>query len=318
MNLIDGLLLLVILAALWSGWRRGFVLGAVQLVTLVASVVAAFFAYPYIADWVDGFAPELGVWLAPLSFLAALLLAELVLGVLAGGILRAASSEVHRHAANRLLGLLPGAANGLIHASVLTLLLQSLPLPPSVSTRVQDSEVAQRLSGPVNWLESTLGAMFEPAIRRSMQALTIHPESNASVPLHFRAQDARPRPDLEARMLEMLNSERAKNGLQPLRADPELTEVARKHSRDMLARGYFSHETLGGGSLPDRLHAGNVRYGVAGENLAYAPNLQRAHQGLMNSPGHRANILRPQYTRVGIGVLDAGTHGLMVTEDFRN
>jgi len=43
-----------------------------------------------------------------------------------------------------------------------------------------------------------------------------------------------------------------------------------------------------------------------------------AHAGLMNSPGHRANILRPQFGRVGIGIMDGGVHGLMVTQNFRN
>ena len=51
---------------------------------------------------------------------------------------------------------------------------------------------------------------------------------------------------------------------------------------------------------------------------ALAPTLVGAHDGLMHSPGQRANILRPQSGRLGIGVLDAGSHGLMVTQDFRN
>jgi uncharacterized protein YkwD len=61
-----------------------------------------------------------------------------------------------------------------------------------------------------------------------------------------------------------------------------------------------------------------VRFLTAGENLAFAPTVASAHEGLMQSPGHRANILRPQFARVGIGIEDGGVHGLMVTEDFRN
>jgi uncharacterized protein YkwD len=62
----------------------------------------------------------------------------------------------------------------------------------------------------------------------------------------------------------------------------------------------------------------NVRFSTAGENLALAPTVQIAHTGLMNSPGHRANILRPQFGRVGIGIMDGGRRGLMVTQNFRN
>jgi uncharacterized protein YkwD len=84
----------------------------------------------------------------------------------------------------------------------------------------------------------------------------------------------------------------------------------------MLQRGYFSHITPEGFSPFDRLKAGKVAFGSAGENLALAPTLALAHQGLMNSPPHRANILNPAYRTVGIGVLDAGPYGVMVTQNF--
>jgi uncharacterized protein YkwD len=56
----------------------------------------------------------------------------------------------------------------------------------------------------------------------------------------------------------------------------------------------------------------------AGENLALAPTLTIAHEGLMNSPGHRANILQKKFGRVGIGVMEGGFHRLMITQNFRN
>jgi uncharacterized protein YkwD len=66
------------------------------------------------------------------------------------------------------------------------------------------------------------------------------------------------------------------------------------------------------------MQAGKVSYLLAGENLALAQTVPIAHRGLMNSPGHRANILRPQFGRLGVGVLDGGRFGLMITENFRN
>ena len=94
--------------------------------------------------------------------------------------------------------------------------------------------------------------------------------------------------------------------------------VARKHSGDMFARGYFAHDTLEGRSPFDRMKADGVSFQAAGENLALAPSLQVAHNGLMNSPGHRANILGKDFGRAGIGILDGGMRGLMVTQNFRN
>jgi uncharacterized protein YkwD len=119
-------------------------------------------------------------------------------------------------------------------------------------------------------------------------------------------------------MLDLVNGERVKAGLQPLAPDAELTEVARKHSADMFARGYFSHYSPEGRSPFDRMREARVTYLTAGENLALAPTLTIAHNGLMNSPGHRANILRGQFGRVGIGVMDGGWRGLMISQEFRN
>jgi len=66
----------------------------------------------------------------------------------------------------------------------------------------------------------------------------------------------------------------------------------------------------------DRLEKAGVSYSIAGENLALAPTVQTAHTGLMNSEGHRANILEPQFKRVGIGVIDNGIYGKMFVQIF--
>src|SRR5690606_32347002 len=126
------------------------------------------------------------------------------------------------------------------------------------------------------------------------------------------------REDLEAEMLDLINAERKKQNLAILKPDSELTEVARNHSRDMFARSYFSHNTPDGLSPFDRIRKANIMFLSAGENLALAQTLQIAHEGLMNSPGHRANILRFSFGRVGIGVLDGGRYGLMITQVFKN
>jgi uncharacterized protein YkwD len=116
----------------------------------------------------------------------------------------------------------------------------------------------------------------------------------------------------------LVNQERQQAGLRPLVPDPAMTELARRHSADMFARGYFAHDTPEGLSPFDRMNKANIRFLTAGENLALAPTLQVAHTGLMNSPGHRANILQRDFGRVGIGIMDGGMRGLMVSQEFRN
>lgn len=318
LNLVDALLVLVILLHVWSGWTRGFLQAVMQLLTLAGSLVLAFVGYQHLTSWLEGQAPTLGQWTAPLSFVATYALAHLILGAAAGRLVGALPRAAHGHRINRLSGLLPGFANGLINATVAALLLLTLPLGNRVNDAARDSAIVGRLSGPAEWAEARLAPIFQPAIQRTMQRLTLPAESKSSVALPFRVTTMRPRPDLEAGMLELLNAERAGQGLRPLAADAALAQVARAHSHDMFTRGYFSHVNPEGQEPFDRMRQAQLRFLAAGENLALAQTLPAAHQGLMDSPGHRANILRPQFGRVGIGVLDGGRHGLMVTQKFRN
>ena len=87
---------------------------------------------------------------------------------------------------------------------------------------------------------------------------------------------------------------------------------------DMFNRGYFSHITPEGQTPGNRMRKEGVRFITSGENLALGQTLLICHNGLMNSPGHRANILNPAYERIGIGILDGGKYGLMITQNFRN
>ena len=116
-------------------------------------------------------------------------------------------------------------------------------------------------------------------------------------------------------MLVLVNRARAENGLEPVDVDPTIREVARGYSTTMFSRVLRPRR-------PVRAHAvrpdAGWRRGFAGggENLALAPTVQIAHDGLMNSPGHRANILNPRFQRIGIGVADGGMHGKMFTQNF--
>jgi len=206
----------------------------------------------------------------------------------------------------------------LINALLVAMLLQTTPLTETISAAARESEFAQSLDEPAGWVEAQLTPIFEPAIRGTLRNFTVAADPHEPIALHFKVSDPHSRPDLEAQMLSLVNTERVKLGLKALRADPDLAEVARAHSRDMFARGYFSHVSPEGADMAQRMKSANLRYLIAGENLAYSQTLQSAHAGLMKSPGHRANLLRPQYTRAGIAVLDGGKFGLMVTQNFRN
>jgi uncharacterized protein YkwD len=317
LNLVDALLAIIVLFGAWAGWSRGFVYSALDLLTLGISLAAALLGYHWLADTLERLTPTLGVWAAPLCFVATFLLVHFLLGLGAVAISRALPPAAHRNLANRVLGLAPGLVNGCVHAVVAAVLLLTLPLGP-VSVWARDSALAERFADPAEWVEVQLAPIFDPVVRHTLRAVTVDPESTRTIALRFEVKQPRLRTDLEDRLLEMVNEERLRANLKPLKADPELAALARAHSGDMFARGYFSHVTPDGRDLGDRMRQASLGYLAAGENLALAPTLPMAHRGLMNSPGHRANILRRQFGRVGIGVLDGGVHGLMVTQDFRN
>src|SRR6266508_681547 len=318
-NLIDILLILLVLLSVLNGWRRGFILGVLDLLGWALVLVAGLRFYQPVARWLRAYValwPE--VWNRPIAFVAIAIVAGGLVQIVGYALLHRLPKDLHEQKLNQVLGVIPGLANGLITAALVAALLLAMPLSEGLRERTRESPLANHLAVYAERLEAALHPVFAEAIAETLNLLTIQPESHERVSLPYTVANPRPRPDLEARMLERVNQERVAAGLKPLAPDPELTEVARRHSVDMFARSYFAHDTPEGRDPFDRMRAANVRFLTAGENLALAPTVQVAHRGLMNSPGHRANILYPQFGRVGIGILDGGIDGLMISQEFRN
>jgi uncharacterized protein YkwD len=318
MNWVDLVLILIVVLAIWGGWQRGFILGTLDLVNWFGSILLGVIFYPYLSNFLKMIFPSLGTWLLPVALIVTIILARILIGLVTSRIAWSTTPRANESGVNRFLGIIPGFINGVIYATIIAALLLALPLWDDVTNNTRNSRIANKLSAQVEWINEKLSPVFDKAIHQTINNLTIHPASNESVKLPFTDSHPSVREDLEAKMLQLVNEERTKRGLQPLQADPELTEVARAHSRDMFARGYFAHITPEGKSPFDRMNEAHVQYQTAGENLALAHSLSIAHNGLMNSPGHRANILNPSYGRLGIGILDGGFYGLMVSQEFRN
>ena len=127
-------------------------------------------------------------------------------------------------------------------------------------------------------------------------------------------------------MLALINAERAQAGVGPLHVDATLNAIAQARSKDMIARHYFSHHIPGGGMVFDILDRDHVSYEMAGENIALnnyidfypmARTVRQTNTDLMNSPDHRANLLEPKYTAIGLGMAFEQSSGkLIVTEVF--
>ncbi|MEW5919437.1 MAG: CAP domain-containing protein [Bacillota bacterium] len=120
----------------------------------------------------------------------------------------------------------------------------------------------------------------------------------------------------EQQMWELVNAERTSRGLKALEVHPGLVKLARMKSQDMITNNYFAHQSPTYGSPFDMMRREGITYRYAGENLAGSPTVERAHTALMDSPGHRANILNPNFTHIGIGIVDGGRYGKMFTQMF--
>jgi uncharacterized protein YkwD len=135
----------------------------------------------------------------------------------------------------------------------------------------------------------------------------------------------------EMEFVTLINSERTSRGENALVIDPLLVNTARMHSREMCDLDYFDHcsPTPGITTPMDRFLKGlsamddaTPNYLLVGENIYYCSvfnshyNVQYGHEALMNSPGHRANILEPRFTKVGVGVYESAGGEFWVTEMF--
>jgi uncharacterized protein YkwD len=317
MNWVDLALGLIVLISIIAGWRRGFLRGSLALLCWVGSLIAGYVLYPQTAGVISRVV-NFGVWLLPVAFILTTVFARLLIGVVVGLITRTIPEHANHTTVNRLFGIIPGAINGWIYAVIASALLLALPLKQSINEQTRKSRFAPALAMQSEWANKKLAPVFDQAVRHTMNSLTVHPRSDERVELNFTYDNPVPRPELESQMLALVNKERRKAGLSPLSADPEMTRVARAHSSDMFARGYFAHESPEGKDPFDRMKDAHVKFLTAGENLALAQTLEIAHTNLMNSPGHRANILNPAYGRLGIGVMDGGFYGLMISQEFRD
>ena len=119
----------------------------------------------------------------------------------------------------------------------------------------------------------------------------------------------------EREIVALINQERTSRGLQPLTVDGRLTSAARQHTGLMLRYRTLSHQFDGEERLSIRFAGQEIRSDQQAENVAYAGDVAEAHRTLMHSPGHRANILNPNYNAVGVGIAWLGSQ-IYVTEDF--
>lgn len=111
-------------------------------------------------------------------------------------------------------------------------------------------------------------------------------------------------PDAVSReMLVRVNAARKRAGLKPLRLNAVLAKAAQRHAEDMLVRGYFDHKSPSGTTVRERSRAAGYRWGAIGENIAFGQtSVDEVVETWLDSPGHRKNILSPNFSELGVGL----------------
>ncbi len=318
LNYVDLILSIIIILGIYQGYRRGFILGFLELFAIAASILTAFYFYQNTADLLAKHLQLQERWLLPFAFLITLLICRFIIGIIIYYLIRYLPPSLNQNQLNRYSGIVPGFIRGFFYASLIAVLFLFANLWGGLTQTTRESYIANTLTQKIEVLDSKIASDISEQVKKSISKLTIEPESEETIYLHFKVEDPKVNEKMENHLLVLVNQERRKANLPLLARDTAMRFVARKHSLDMFQKGYFSHISLENTSPFDRIKALNLTYFTAGENLALAQTVEIAHLGLMNSPGHKANILNPKFGRLGIGIMDGGIYGIMVTQNFRD
>jgi len=120
---------------------------------------------------------------------------------------------------------------------------------------------------------------------------------------------------MEKQIFEWTNQERAKVNAPPLKWNDKLAIAARLHSDEMAKHKMLTHQINGEPVFTERLLVRGARFSSAAENVGFADDAETLQSGWMHSPPHRANLLNPRYSEMGVGIVRSGNQ-LWATEDF--
>lgn len=200
--------------------------------------------------------------------------------------------------------------------SLLTTILLSVTLAAGFSTDAHASSTHTVSSGDTMW---KIADRYQVGVSEIIQANPsisnpnmIYPGQTIQIPGQNSNQQS-----MEQQVVSLVNAERAKHGLQPLRENWELSRVARFKSNDMRDSNYFSHTSPTYGSPHQMIRDFGLSYRASGENIAAGQtSAQAVFNSWMNSTGHRQNILSANYTEIGVGYSQGGSYGHYWTQMF--
>ena len=323
LNWIDILILVVLIFYSIQGYLLGFLLALIDFISFALSFVLGIFLYGFVANLLvkffsipQGFANAIGFFIVAVLFeiLFSLLIKFFISGL---PILHLDEKKNQLlKTGNKILGVVPGFFSGLLLCAFISSLIITLPFSLFLKHSVSNSKIGGVLVANTQGFAKDWQMVFGGAVNDTLSFLTVEPKSNELVSLNFKTDKISVDSASEQNMFTDVNKERTSRGISALEVSVNLTKIAESHCSDMFKRGYFSHYTPEGLSPFDRMTEADIMFTYAGENLALAPSVDLTMKGLMQSPGHKANILSTNFHRIGVGVIDGGIYGEMFCQEF--
>lgn len=312
--MIDLILIVLFVLYVVADSRRGFLRLFSDLIGMILAFFLSLTLYLPLSNFVSGIWKNQNINFEALSFLFLWLVLQAVFFALSKIVSYYTPVTIKDSKINHYLAYLPAVLKGVIFILVLVILTIVEPIPISQKNYLEKSYIVNFTSIYALSFQKGLQQLFFTTLdTASKNQILVKDET---IELKYKTSEMTTDTVAEQKILAKINEERRKVGVGALVQDNLIRNVARAHSRDMLENGYFSHVAKDGRTLADRLYAVNIDFDQAAENIATAPTSELVHLGLMNSQKHKDNILNPVFTRIGIGVMNAGQYGLMVTQDF--
>ncbi len=318
-NWVD--LVFVLLVIYFVITSRGFVDTFLDLAGFIFALVFSYKFYAFFGRWSivylslpHGLANAIGFFIAWAT-------AEMILFILISVISSRFLRTLQNNPLNTYLGYLASALQAFFIYLFFISLVFALPVRGQIKEAILQSRTGPYFVNLSQSFEKGIKNVFGQAVSESLNFITIQPTSEENINLGFKLAKNQLSVDTasEAIMLSQINQERTSRGIKSLSPDSRLQDLAQRYGEQMFENGFFSHTSAVDATSPaDRANNAGISYLVIGENLAFAPDVYLAHQGLMNSPGHRANILSTDYNQVGIGVVDGGVYGKIFVQEFTN
>lgn len=316
LNWVDLVIVGVFAFFIYEGVKHGFWIMMADFVSFLLAIFIALRLYPLVSSILIKIFPLTTSVANALGFIVLAIVLELGLGYVFGHLVIKLPKKIKKIPFDKYFALIPASFEALLLVTFTVIIIIGLP----ISSELKQDFVQSTFGGAVvkqvkSWNGKT-NEIFGGVAEHTITYLTIDPQSTKTIALTVDPVDLKTDEQAEKEILDFVNKERRERGIEQLVWDEEVAKVARLHGRDMWERKYFGHVSLEGKDVGDRLDHDEVDYFIAGENLAMAPSSSTAHAGLMNSEGHKSNILEQGFEIVGIGVVSNGVYGKMFVQVF--